>query len=424
VLVEGDRVERWTTPVKGGTSRRFELDEWRDAPRFADIAPDLARRLDGRLLVAHNARFDHAFLTAEFARAAIVFEPQVVCSVMLSRRLYPALDHHDLDSLCALHGLQSQARHRALPDADLVWQWWQAMHRDRSVEEIDAAIRELLAGPVLPSHLDPSLIERLPSSPGAYVFHGEAGQPLLTGAAANLKLHVVNYFKLDRASARALEYSHRITHITWRATRGMLGARLHAAVMARVHRPGAGAMSWSFAPDTVPCITTVARSAAESFGLFASERKSHNALLRLANRHRLCHALVGVDDAKTPCRGCADDVRGAGCGSTTTRKKHLMRLFAVIRPMRIEAWPHRGAIGIRERSDMHIVDEWEFLGTARNEGEVHELLAARREGFDRSVYKLLARELRALAPDRIVDLSGDTRVAATPRDAAAASPPP
>ena len=38
------------------------------APTFAELAGDLAARLDGQLFVAHNARFDYSFLKAEFAR--------------------------------------------------------------------------------------------------------------------------------------------------------------------------------------------------------------------------------------------------------------------------------------------------------------------------------------------------------------------
>ena len=75
VTVDADgRVEHWTTLLR--TSSRGERSAplgsspygTRDAPCFSDIAADLARRLDGRLFVAHNARFDHAFLRAEFER--------------------------------------------------------------------------------------------------------------------------------------------------------------------------------------------------------------------------------------------------------------------------------------------------------------------------------------------------------------------
>ena len=40
-----------------------------DAPLFCDVAPYLGSLLNGRTLVAHNASFEHRFLTNEFARA-------------------------------------------------------------------------------------------------------------------------------------------------------------------------------------------------------------------------------------------------------------------------------------------------------------------------------------------------------------------
>jgi DNA polymerase-3 subunit epsilon len=424
VTVDGDRVDRWTTLVN--TFSRRELASTRvsepggvdDAPSFGDIASALAQRLSGRLLVAHNARFDHAFLRAEFGRVAIDFNPEVLCSVMLSRKLYPHLAHHDLDSLIQCHGLRAEARHRALPDADLVWQLWQLIHRQHSEVVIGNAIRKLLAGPVLPPHLDPSLIDRLPERPGAYVFHGEDNEPLMVGAAGNLKLHVLNYFRVDQATDKALEYAHRITNITWRVTRGMLGAQLHAAALESVvlatpkRNTETAAFTWQFSPDAIPSVDVVPLSdcktskATEWFGIFPSERKARNALLRLAAKHRLCHCLLGVSAfTKAGCPACPVDRPEAGCVGRTDRKKQLMRLFASLGPLRLPVWPHRGAVGIREHSDVHVVDHWQFLGTAKSEGELYGLLETRPRGFDRRIYRLLSRTLARLPQQKIVDLS-------------------
>ena len=415
VAVDGDRVERWTTFLRAGDARS-------DAPAFADIAASLAERLAGRLFVAHNARFDYAFVRAEFERAGIVFEAPVVCSVMLSRRLRPHLARHDLDSLAAHHGLRVAERHRALPDADLVWQWWRELGREFDDAAVAGAVDALLAGPVLPPALDPALVESLPSAPGACVMHGEDGRALAITAALNLRGHAVEYFRVDRATPRAMEYAHRVTDITYRRTRGMLGARLHAAWLMRVHwaRRVAPDVSWRFGPDGLPCVDVVAIEAcrapdcAESFGLFASERKARNALERLAARRGLCHAMLGVGG---DCAAC----QHAGCGSVLARKRHLMRIHDAIRPLRVEAWPYEGAIGIRERGDLLVVDGWQFLGTARNEAEAHELAATRRAGFDKRIYDLLRRELPRLARDKIVDFSAGRRGAETRLGAAGAA---
>ena len=408
ITVDGSRSERWTTVVACASSTRTASGEWQGAPHFRDIAADLARRLEGRLVIAHNARFDHAFLTAEFERAGIWFEPDVVCSVMLSRKLCSALARHDLDSLAAAHGLVVDVRHRALPDADLLFQWWQAMHRRFSPDVVAAAVDALLAGPILPADLDPAIVAALPESPGAYVLHGERDEPLVVGAAQNLRRHVINYFRINRASKKALEYAHRVRRIAWRATRGMVGARLHAATLSRVKgtRREGRELTWRFSPDATPCMSIgPLLQGDECFGLFDTERKAGNALARLAMRHRLCHALLGVaSNASTSCLACPVDGTRGGCCDGTQRKKQLLRLYPLLRPLRIAAWPHEGAIGLRERSDVHVIDRWQFLGTAGNEGDLHSLLETRREGFDRAMYRLVSREMAKLPRDKIVPI--------------------
>ncbi|HET7032469.1 MAG TPA: 3'-5' exonuclease, partial [Casimicrobiaceae bacterium] len=94
------------------------------APTFGDVARELQRRLAGRLFIAHNARFDYAFIKAEFERSGIAFETQVACTVMLSRRLYPEHPVHDLDALIDRHRVPASERHRALADARALAACW------------------------------------------------------------------------------------------------------------------------------------------------------------------------------------------------------------------------------------------------------------------------------------------------------------
>ena len=67
-----------------------------DAPRFEGIADELRDIIDGAIFIAHNVRFDYSFLKAEFALAGMQFTPKLLCTVRLSRALYP---HHQGHSL-------------------------------------------------------------------------------------------------------------------------------------------------------------------------------------------------------------------------------------------------------------------------------------------------------------------------------------
>lgn len=89
-----------------------------DAPTFPDIVDDLRRALAGRVLVAHNLRFDRGFLAAELHRAAdLVLSGPALCTVRLARRLVRGPESYGLDSLTIWFGWENPARHRAAGDA-------------------------------------------------------------------------------------------------------------------------------------------------------------------------------------------------------------------------------------------------------------------------------------------------------------------
>ena len=102
-------------------------DMVRDAPRFSQIAGHVLARLQGKVFVAHNARFDYGFLKNEFRRLDLRFTEDVLCTVRLSRRLNPDVKGHSLDDLVLRHSLPGAGRHprwatRATCGSSC-WQW-------------------------------------------------------------------------------------------------------------------------------------------------------------------------------------------------------------------------------------------------------------------------------------------------------------
>ena len=91
------------------------------APKFADIADELASLLDGALFVAHNADFDLRFIQHEFARIEQEFTPERLCTVKLSRTLFPEERRHNLAALIERYNFSAEKRHRAFDDALVVW---------------------------------------------------------------------------------------------------------------------------------------------------------------------------------------------------------------------------------------------------------------------------------------------------------------
>jgi DNA polymerase-3 subunit epsilon len=157
-------IERWSVLVDPGTPVPPFIEKLtgisdamlQGQPTFASLAEALIERLAGKLFVAHNARFDYGFLKNEFRRAGLAFRADVLCTVRLSRALFPSVQRHGLDSLIARFGLAPEGRHRALADADLLWQFWQKIHELYSQDLVDAAIKTLIRRAALPAALPES----------------------------------------------------------------------------------------------------------------------------------------------------------------------------------------------------------------------------------------------------------------------------
>ncbi len=90
----------------------------RNAPPFDAIVDDLLQVFSGCVFVAHNARFDWAFVSTEIERArGLLLQGPRVCTVRLARRLMPDLPRRNLDAVSYHFGIEIEGRHRAVGDA-------------------------------------------------------------------------------------------------------------------------------------------------------------------------------------------------------------------------------------------------------------------------------------------------------------------
>lgn len=80
------------------------------APSFADVAGDVAQRLHGTVIAAHNVPFEERMLVGEYARAG--------ASIDIGRGLDTlAVTGTRLDVACRAHGVALDSHHTALDDA-------------------------------------------------------------------------------------------------------------------------------------------------------------------------------------------------------------------------------------------------------------------------------------------------------------------
>lgn len=161
VMPDGE-IDRWSTFVNPGRPipsfiqnlTGISDDMVETAPSFESLADSVRERLADGLFIAHNARFDYGFLYHALARTGHALRSEMLCTVKLSRALFPAEKRHNLDTLIERHGLIPTARHRALADADLLWQFWGKLMTDMPQETLAQAIKKLRQRPSLQPQSD------------------------------------------------------------------------------------------------------------------------------------------------------------------------------------------------------------------------------------------------------------------------------
>ena len=90
------------------------------SPSAASVMSDASRFANNAPMVAHNASFDRKFWVAELERAGLAAPQPFVCTLLLSRRLYPQAPSYKLGSLAEYHRLPRAGKaHRAMADAEM-----------------------------------------------------------------------------------------------------------------------------------------------------------------------------------------------------------------------------------------------------------------------------------------------------------------
>ncbi len=423
---EGREVLRWSTLVNPGTrispfiTALTGIDNAmvRNAPSFSDVATHLLELLDGTVLVAHNARFDHGFLKNEYQRLEIDLRTRLLCTVRLSRKLYPQHKGHGLDAIMRRHGLHSDARHRAMGDVDAVLQWLDLARRELGEEVLQHAAGALVAGTAsLPPHLE-TAVQGIPDAAGVYLMYGESVRPLYVGKSIHLRARVVAHFQADHKSGRDMRLAQATRRVEFQRTAGELGALLRESQLVKQWQPEynrklrrtPALCVWRIVDDAsqrahVSLIETnalVPDQLGQVYGVFKSARAAREALLVLADAHGLCARLLGLEAGAGRCFGqqigrCA----GACCGLEPPAK-HLLRVRLALAAHKLQDWPFPGPVGLREtdaasgRTDIHVFDHWCHLATVRSEADLHEVLSSRQTiAFDVDIYGLLRKRLSA-----------------------------
>ena len=435
----GVEVARWSTLVNPGTRIPPLIQGLTgisdamvfDAPPFDDVGATLLKLLEGAVLVAHNVRFDHGFLLNEYARMDVALRVKTLCTVRLSRKLYPQHKGHGLDAIMQRHGLTTLSRHRAMGDVDLMQGFLKVATQELGADAVSQQALILLQGSAaVPPHLETNVAD-IPETAGVYLFYGEDVEavelnkknaqirsqiPLYIGKSIKLRSRVMSHFQAAGREAREMRIAQEIRRVEWIETAGELGALLLEARLVKEMQPLLNRQlrrertlcAWRLDdnPNARPLMTLVRgddlqpREFGQMYGVYRSKSQAMRGLRELADTHSLCHQALGLETGRGRC--FAHQIgrcKGVCCGGEKPELHHL-RLKLALKQQQLRVWPYAGKIGLREynartgRSEMHVFDQWCHLATVQNDTELDDITSGNTSlAFDLDTYRLLLKHL-------------------------------
>ncbi len=401
-------VERWQSLINPGMSIPAAIQALtgitnamvRDAPTFFDVREDVRRMLEGAVFVAHNARFDYGFIKNEFRRQSESFTADVLCTVRLSRALYPNADGHGLDAVIHRHKLRVTERHRAMGDTEATAAFVVAATAEHGDEHVHAAVKSLLRMPSLPQNLPTNALHDIPDSAGVYLFFGINDLPLYVGKAKHLRERIRSHFSSDHMSSNDLRLSQELRRIEWIPTAGEFSALLleaqivkqrlplHNVKLRRREKLGFFQLVETDENTSLEWIevSAVETITADLFGPYSDKAAAKRSLMETAREHRLCDHALGFSKPRVKDEPCFARQIGrchGVCIGLETAQQHGERIRAALSALAVPVWPFPGEAVYEERdeandrTDLLVFDQWCAV------------VGGERMPFDADVYKLL-----------------------------------
>ena len=205
----GMAIPRYVQSLTGITE-----DTVKDAPYFNEVASEVFQWLQGNVFVAHNVNFDYSFLKHQLAKCGYALNSKKLCTVRLSRKVFPQLPSYSLGNICRSLSIPMENRHRAGGDANATALLFKKILENDREDHIKQMLKAKGREQYLPANLPASQLDQLPMVPGVYYFHNQAGKVIYVGKAKNLLKRVTSHFSNNKPNRQKQEFLRNIYSIS------------------------------------------------------------------------------------------------------------------------------------------------------------------------------------------------------------------
>ena len=396
--------------LTGITDKTIEM-----APYFDDVAEKIHTFFEGAYFMAHNVNFDFSFIKRQLSGLGYNFQPRLLCSVKLSRHLYPAVKGHSLEKIINRHGIQVDARHRALDDAFAVTEFIRIARESLGDEAVAEGLKRQLKYKMLPSNIQDDALKHLENKPGVYIFKDLEQNPLYVGKSVNVRNRVLSHFTQADKISKELKINMHTHHVDVQYTDSELEAlllesrlvkelspihnrqlrRSRSLFLLKANTSEAGYMELHIESGSFDQTSTLH----EIYGVYASKKRAVQAIEYYRSEYSLCPKLCGLEHMKGACflsqlRKC----NGACTGKEDPALYNLRVKLALIDKQFVD-WPYKGKILFKASALSNLLlENWRVIGKMDINDNLDESLCTE---FNVDNYKIIRSALKRY-PDRIV----------------------
>jgi len=307
-LINPERnIPYFITNLTGITNEMVE-----NAPCFYEIAKKLIELTEGRIFVAHNARFDYSFIRQEYKSLGYNFKRSILDTVALSRKLLPGHCSYSLGNICKDLNIMINGRHRAGGDALATVKLFEILiAKDLELKKSGPSLLKNTKTSKLNPKLDINKVDSIPDEPGIYYFYNEKGDLIYIGKSRNLQQRISTHLS-NNSTNKAMEMRDIIADIDWETTGSELIALLKESSEIKLNKPvynraqrrtsfqwgifsfidQNGYLNYRYGP---------VNDEEAPVSVFTSKESAKSKLAYFIETHSLCQKLTGLYDTDGAC---------------------------------------------------------------------------------------------------------------------------
>jgi len=329
----GTRVPGFITNLTGITNEMLE-----GAPSFEEVAEKIEEITRDRIFVAHNVGFDYSFLRNEFKKIDEKFIRKRLCTVRLTRSIFPQLRSYSLGNLCAQFDIPLKNRHRAFGDARATTALLKHLIINDINNHFETALKRYSREAILPPNLPKEDFEDLPEDPGVYYFHDKSGKVIYVGKAKNLRERVSGHFLDNEVTGKSRFFKSEIFNISFQLCGNELVALLLESHEIKQLWPKYNSsqkrppMNWALHKyedqnGYLRLAISKGRPAETPPAIFKSFTDGWTFMRALSKDFNLCPRLCGLQKAVNTCYDYNSGICKGACGQLESTKKYNKRVL-------------------------------------------------------------------------------------------------